>query len=122
MPGAVETQPVPSISPLAGRPVPKEMLVDLARLEREYFERRPAGQRELGALPFIVEDLGLITPDVYALRDQFHLLGTRVLQFAFDGHSDNPYREDAGGRVTNLNAIVLLADGLEHCLRSRNLG
>lgn len=98
------------------------MLVDLARLEREYFERRPAGQRELGALRFIVEDLGLITPDVYALRDQFHLLGTRVLQFAFDGHSDNPYREDAGGRITNLNAIVLLADGLEHCLRSRNLG
>src|SRR5437016_3881101 len=30
-----------SISPLAGRPAPKEMLVDLARLEREYFERRP---------------------------------------------------------------------------------
>jgi len=40
---------------------------------------------------FIVEDLGLITPDVYALRDQFRLPGTRVLQFAFDGHSDNPY-------------------------------
>jgi 4-alpha-glucanotransferase len=35
--------------------------------------------------------LGLITPDVYALRDQFHLPGMRVLQFAFDGHSDNPY-------------------------------
>ena len=50
-----------------------------------------AVQRELGALPFIVEDLGLITPDVYALRDQFHLPGTRVLQFAFDGHSDNPH-------------------------------
>jgi 4-alpha-glucanotransferase len=50
-----------------------------------------AVQRELGSLPFIVEDLGLITPDVYALRDQFHLPGTRVLQFAFDGHSDNPY-------------------------------
>jgi 4-alpha-glucanotransferase len=45
----------------------------------------------LGGLPFIVEDLGLITPDVYALRDQFHLPGTRVLQFAFDGRSDNPY-------------------------------
>lgn len=50
-----------------------------------------AVQRELGGLPFIVEDLGLITPDVYALRDEFHLPGTRVLQFAFDGHSDNPY-------------------------------
>jgi 4-alpha-glucanotransferase len=50
-----------------------------------------AVQRELGGLPFIAEDLGLITPDVSALRDQFHLPGTRVLQFAFDGHSDNPY-------------------------------
>ncbi len=50
-----------------------------------------AVKRELGVLPFIAEDLGLITPDVYALRDQFHVPGTRVLQFAFDGHSDNPY-------------------------------
>ena len=50
-----------------------------------------AVEKGLGALPFIVEDLGLITPDVYALRDQFHLPGMRVLQFAFDGHSDNPY-------------------------------
>jgi 4-alpha-glucanotransferase len=50
-----------------------------------------AVQRELGALPFIVEDLGVITPDVRALRDQFRLPGTRVLQFGFDGTSDNPY-------------------------------
>jgi 4-alpha-glucanotransferase len=50
-----------------------------------------AVKRELGVLPFIAEDLGLITPDVYALRDQFHVPGTRVLQFAFDGHFDNPY-------------------------------
>ena len=50
-----------------------------------------AVQSELGALPFIAEDLGLITPDVSALRDQFHIPGTRVLQFAFDGNSDNPH-------------------------------
>ena len=50
-----------------------------------------AVQKELGALPFIAEDLGLITPDVYALRDQFRLPGMRILQFAFDGHADNPY-------------------------------
>jgi phosphoglucomutase len=30
-----------SISPLAGKPAPKEMLVDLAKLEREYYQRRP---------------------------------------------------------------------------------
>ena len=50
-----------------------------------------AAEKALGALPFIAEDLGMITPDVYALRDQFHLPGMRVLQFAFDGHSDNPH-------------------------------
>jgi 4-alpha-glucanotransferase len=50
-----------------------------------------AVQRELGSLPFIAEDLGMITPDVYALRDEFRLPGMRVLQFAFDGKSDNPY-------------------------------
>ncbi len=50
-----------------------------------------AVQTELGYLPFIAEDLGLITADVRALRDQFGLPGMRVLQFAFDGHADNPY-------------------------------
>jgi len=30
-----------TISPLAGKPAPKEMLIDVARLEKEYFERHP---------------------------------------------------------------------------------
>src|SRR5262249_40657190 len=30
-----------TLSPLAGKPAPKEMLVDLARLERDYYERLP---------------------------------------------------------------------------------
>jgi 4-alpha-glucanotransferase len=34
-------------------------------------------------LPFIAEDLGVITPEVHALRDQFDLPGMRVVQFAF---------------------------------------
>jgi 4-alpha-glucanotransferase len=51
-------------------------------------------KKELGGLPFIAEDLGLITPDVSALRDEFRLPGTRVLQFGFDGHSDNPHVPD----------------------------
>jgi 4-alpha-glucanotransferase len=50
-----------------------------------------AVRAELGSLPFIAEDLGLITPDVRELRDEFQVPGTRVLQFAFDGHADNPY-------------------------------
>jgi 4-alpha-glucanotransferase len=39
----------------------------------------------LGGLPFIAEDLGVITPDVSALRDRFGIPGTRVLQFGFEG-------------------------------------
>jgi phosphoglucomutase len=41
MPGVVEKRSGAGISALAGKPASKEMLVDLARLEREYFERRP---------------------------------------------------------------------------------
>ena len=42
-------------------------------------------QGELGQdLPVIAEDLGLITPEVHALRDEFGLPGMRVLQFAFN--------------------------------------
>jgi 4-alpha-glucanotransferase len=37
----------------------------------------------LGSLPIVAEDLGVITPDVEALRDEFDLPGMRVLQFAF---------------------------------------
>ncbi|MBS1229674.1 MAG: 4-alpha-glucanotransferase [Proteobacteria bacterium] len=47
----------------------------------------PAG----GKLPVIAEDLGIITPQVSALREAVGLPGMRVLQFAFDGHADNPY-------------------------------
>lgn len=53
-----------------------------------------AVKKGLGETPFLAEDLGLITPDVSALLDQFKLPGTRVLQFAFDGHSDNPHLPD----------------------------
>jgi len=50
-----------------------------------------AVKKELGGLPLIAEDLGVITADVNALRDQFQIPGTRVLQFAFDGSSNNPF-------------------------------
>ena len=53
-----------------------------------------AVEKELGTLPFIAEDLGLITPDVTALREEFRLPGMRVLQFAFDGKADNPHLPD----------------------------
>jgi len=47
-------------------------------------------ESDLGGLPFMAEDLGVITPDVYALRNKFQFPGTRVLQFAFDGNPENP--------------------------------
>jgi len=46
-----------------------------------------------GKLPFIAEDLGLITAEVLALRDRWGFPGMRVLQFAFaDPSSDSPFR------------------------------
>jgi 4-alpha-glucanotransferase len=46
---------------------------------------------ELGALPVVAEDLGVITPPVERLRDELGLPGMAVLQFAFDGNPRNPY-------------------------------
>ncbi|MBA2527363.1 MAG: 4-alpha-glucanotransferase, partial [Pyrinomonadaceae bacterium] len=43
----------------------------------------------LGKLPIIAEDLGVITPDVVALRDGFGFPGMRILQFAFGGDTTN---------------------------------
>ncbi len=42
-------------------------------------------RRQLGGLPLIAEDLGVITPDVDELRTRFGLPGMRILQFAFGG-------------------------------------
>src|SRR5580698_2161361 len=38
---AMKTQAAGTISPLAGKPAPRELLIDPARLEREYYERHP---------------------------------------------------------------------------------
>jgi 4-alpha-glucanotransferase len=42
-------------------------------------------------LPLVAEDLGVITPEVEALRRRYRLPGMKVLVFAFDGGADNPY-------------------------------
>ncbi len=42
-------------------------------------------------LPIFAEDLGVITPEVEALRDQFHFPGMKVLQFAFDDVEENNF-------------------------------
>ncbi|HXG91950.1 MAG TPA: 4-alpha-glucanotransferase [Blastocatellia bacterium] len=46
-------------------------------------------EQSLGKLPIIAEDLGVITPDVEALRDEFGFPGMRILQFAFRTDSTN---------------------------------
>jgi len=48
-------------------------------------------KRSRGSLPVVAEDLGIITPDVVALRRRFGLPGMRVLQFGFDGSPENPH-------------------------------
>ncbi len=51
-----------------------------------------AVQKELGEdIPIFAEDLGIITPEVEKLRDQFGLPGMKILQFAFDNTSENNF-------------------------------
>jgi 4-alpha-glucanotransferase len=45
----------------------------------------------LGGLPIIAEDLGIITPEVEALREGFNLPGMRILQFAFGGATEDRF-------------------------------
>lgn len=55
---------------------------------KEFFQNI---QRTLGDLPFIAEDLGVITPDVEDMRDSFNLPGMRILQFGFDSTPQDPF-------------------------------
>lgn len=48
-------------------------------------------KNELGDLPLIAEDLGVITPEVEKLRDDLELPGMKILQFAFDYNNRNYY-------------------------------
>ncbi|MBU7586389.1 MAG: 4-alpha-glucanotransferase [Nostoc sp. TH1S01] len=45
----------------------------------------------LGKLPVLAEDLGVITPEVEALRDKYEFPGMKVLQFAFGSDPGNPF-------------------------------
>lgn len=51
-------------------------------------------QDEFGQIPLVAEDLGIITPEVEELRDEFNLPGMKILQFAFGSGPDNPYLPD----------------------------
>lgn len=47
--------------------------------------------QECSAISLVAEDLGIITEEVDVLRKNFNLPGMKILQFAFDGTSDNYY-------------------------------
>ncbi|MGL5832094.1 MAG: 4-alpha-glucanotransferase [Waterburya sp.] len=60
-------------------------------------------EQQLGKLPIVAEDLGVITPEVEALRDKYSFPGMKILQFAFDSDRGNgflPYN------YTDRNCIV----------------
>ncbi len=48
-------------------------------------------EKECSSISLVAEDLGIITEEVDALRNDFNLPGMKILQFAFDGSSDNFY-------------------------------
>ncbi len=48
-------------------------------------------QQQVGTLPIVAEDLGLITPEVDQLRKKYALPGMKVLQFAFSDEADNTH-------------------------------
>lgn len=52
-------------------------------------------RRELGDLPIVAEDLGLITEEVHALRKRLGFPGMRVLQFGFDRQEDTFHRPES---------------------------
>jgi 4-alpha-glucanotransferase len=57
---------------------------------------------KLGKLPVLAEDLGIITPDVEALRDKFEFPGMKVLHFAFGSDPGNEFLPFNYGR----NSVV----------------
>lgn len=55
---------------------------------KAFFDRLAA---DLGELPIIAEDLGVITPEVKQLRDSLNLPGMKIMLFAFDHNNKNEY-------------------------------
>ena len=54
----------------------------------EFFDRLKAA---LGNLPFLAEDLGMVTEEIHQLRARLGLPGMRILQFAFDDPQGSDY-------------------------------
>lgn len=76
-------------------PAANETAVDGQWIEAPGLELFRALEAALGPLPLVAEDLGLITPEVDALREQLRMPGMKVLQFGFGdagAHDHLPHR------------------------------
>jgi 4-alpha-glucanotransferase len=75
--------PVGATSAKSGRYVPAP--------GHHFFE---VARERLGSVPFIAEDLGIVTEEVHALRDRFDMPGMRILQFGFNPGAESylPHR------------------------------
>lgn len=69
----------------------KENAIEGEWLPAKGYELLNLLQSQVGTLPVIAEDLGIITPEVEKLRDDFDLPGMKVLQFAFGSDSTNEH-------------------------------
>jgi 4-alpha-glucanotransferase len=67
---------------------------------RNFFDRL---KKDLGDLPIIAEDLGIITPEVKKLREELSLPGMKILLFAFDHNNKNEYLTH---NITDKESIV----------------
>ena len=72
-------------------PAEDETAIDGSWVEVPGGEMFEAASRVLGDLAIVAEDLGVITPDVDALRERCGFPGMRVLQFAFSTDGTNPH-------------------------------
>lgn len=48
-------------------------------------------EKYFGKLPIIAEDLGILAPEVYELRDKFNFPGMKILQFAFGTNGEKKF-------------------------------
>ncbi|MCW0483549.1 4-alpha-glucanotransferase [Gaoshiqia sediminis] len=70
-------------------PASEENAINGKWLPAKGFEMLSLLKSQLGELPVIAEDLGIITPEVEKLRDHFGLPGMKVLQFAYASDASN---------------------------------
>ncbi len=72
-------------------PAEEETAVIGQWVQGPYFDFFDTMLETLGELPIIAEDLGVITPEVEAMRDRYDFPGMKILQFAFGGEQNSGF-------------------------------